>query len=155
MKEVLQGRALLSKQLQQVAFHHNEWCADVEAGIQVERILNPDFWAHVATKLKRGDIIRVIPQDMSWFAELLVAGSTKVAAHVIPLRIQDLTEKKSKIASDDDTGNALYFTKWRGPRALWCVLRRSDNAVLAEKLGSKDMAAQWISDFEKGIVAAA
>lgn len=60
--------------------------------ISVEDMLDPNYWGHVATTLKPGDIIWAIPKDRRYFAEFLVMGRGKLWTKVRLLRQNDFTK---------------------------------------------------------------
>lgn len=116
-----------------------------DTGTAYEDVLNPAFWAHTSRTLKRFDMIEVLPEDESYFAELLVV-------RVIPGGV--IVKERSKIVFDepvveDDLGDLQI--KWSGPLARWRVTRKSDNVILAEGkiVETREMAQQFVLDYRK------
>jgi len=116
----------------------------------IEDVMKPDYFGHVARSLGVGDRVEVLSEDGSWYAELIVraVGSVEVIMgqinHVV-LSKQDAAELTAK--------DSPYEIKWRGPNALFSVVRVSDGEVVRDKLPSKDAASLWLKNHEKAVAA--
>lgn len=104
--------------------------------------LNPEFWAHVASKLRQHDTIRIIPEDGSYFAELLVINADRAYAKVKLLRHIPLDEP----AADSVAALIDLFVKWDGPHNKFAVVRKSDGEKLKVGFVEKVEAQRWLDD---------
>lgn len=107
-------------------FKRNAWRAFPEEGTPYERVLRESYWAHRAKDFKVGDKIEVLPDEMHYYAELLVmaAGATwlKVAELCkIELRPADLAGTKPE-----------YNVAWRGPHRKFALVRVADGAIVKD-----------------------
>lgn len=124
--------------------------------------MNPAFWANVAPSIKPYDRMEVRCDDGAFFAELLVLHSDRTFAKVRMLTFLDLQakpeaagdsktkgkDKKDKTTTDEPVGEMdKYEYKFRGPQCKHSIIRKSDNAVMVEKLESKEAAIQWLTEF--------
>ncbi len=139
---------LMPSKFREASFANRQWCCTPEAGVSIEEILKPEYWAHVSAKMITGDTIRAIPEDMAFFLELLVIDTSKQWAKVKEIhRVLLTAEEASPIEEDID-----FEVKFRGARR-WSVVRKSNNAVEAENMASKADAFAWISEYAKKMAA--
>lgn len=123
---------------------YNNWSVNAEQGTTREDLKSPNFWAHVANKLRAGAEIRVLAEDGSFIARFLVIAADRTWARVHELSFIDLRAEAAPVdleAVVDD-----YEVKLRGPKR-WSVLRKSDRAVLQENLYTKEDADQWLKRY--------
>lgn len=129
---------ILKNRLTESEFSRVVWTAQPEAGTTLADMVQPEYWAHVAKFLKPGARIEVQPEDHTWFAELYVRSVKDQAAVVHVLRAVTFDEAPVQSAT-------AYTVKFCGA-AKWRVYRASDNAVMVEKLDTRELADQWIAD---------
>lgn len=132
---------ILKNRLTEAEFTRVVWTAAPEQGTTLADMVKPEYWAHVAKYLKPGFRIEVMPEDGAWFAELYVRAVKEQAAVVHVLRAVTFDE-----AQPTSEAHALYYAKFCGPAAKWRVYRTVDNAVMTEKLDTREQAEQWIAD---------
>lgn len=128
--------------LREAEYRRNVWDLTVEKAVGPKALLQPAFWSHVAGRLKPRDRIEVTAADGAWFAELMVRTASRLEAKVAMMRFVDL-EKADKAASELTEVEA-YEVTYRGPSAKWSVKRRSDAAVMVERLETKAEAEAWV-----------
>ena len=119
------------------------WLVTVPPDISFEQTHQPDFWAHVGAQLRPGARIEVMPEDMSWFGELMVLECDRLWAKVAPLRFVELA------GVNPDKGQSLaagYRVEYKGPTKKHCVLRTSDNTIVQEGIALKVDAEAWIRE---------
>jgi hypothetical protein len=124
----------------------NTWEAVPREGTPLENALRPEFWAHVARRLKPGSTILVYPADGAWYAELIVWDAGQNWARVSH-KIQPLQRPAFMPApgvSDD-------FEVRYHPSKAWQVVRRATNQVLKENFPNAADARNWIVDHQKAL----
>jgi hypothetical protein len=128
-------------------FENQDHVVTVEHGNTIDDVLRPEFWSHVAPKLRPYDEIRVRADDGTFYARVLVLSCGRNWAKVHQLEHHRLTSK------DVDMSQAAQFegydVKWRGPHCKWSVVRKADNVVVIEKLDSQAEATTWLADHLK------
>lgn len=126
----------------------------VEHGVTLDDIKHPNFYAHVAAFLRQGDEIKVLSDDNSMYAVVLVLKAERTSATVKVLQYNDLTNASDvvMIENKDLTMNDFEI-KWRGPAAKWSVVRKNDNAVIREGLASKEDAEKSCGEYLKVMAA--
>ena len=126
----------------------------VESGTTREQIVHPDFWGHVAARLRPYAKIEVRCDDGSFYAELLVLAAERTFAMVRVLHWHDLTT--ADVAKTQAASVAVqrfeehlkaYEVRWRGPHLMWSVIRKHDNAALREKEKTKQAAQTWLDEY--------
>lgn len=132
---------LAPKFFQPAEVMRNQWHVKPEYGTPPEALRDPSYWAHVSAQLRPGDVIYAMPDDKSYFSELLVIDAGKLFAKVCELRCVKLTASQVLNVKVPDG----YEIKFRGPRK-WSVLRGDD--VLKEDM-EKQQAEQWLTDHVK------
>lgn len=108
-----------------------------------EDLLNPDYWSHVAEKLRPWDKIEARADDGTWYAEFIVLETSRRWAKVCLLFSVALTTKDvslSQSAKDE------YSVEFKGPMRKWSVIRKSDSAMIHEGEQTKDGAYQWLAN---------
>lgn len=118
-------------------YHRSTYACMVEHGTAPGQLVEPAFWAHVASSLKPGDIIQVEPDSREWFAELYVLESGMNFARVALLSVSPLVDTNRPAVDESD---ADFSVDWKGPAKKWSVIRTADKAYVYEGLPSKDAA---------------
>lgn len=135
--------AVLDNRLQGAEFVKVDWCLSAEAGTTIEDILRPEYWAHVATKLRPDAKICVYTEDRAFYAELIVLQVSRVDARVAMILHKDLTDDLRAI----DMGNGAareYEVKWGSPASKYRVIRKSDKEVICSGLASIEAGWAWL-----------
>lgn len=125
--------------LKQAEYVRTPYRAEPEAGTAFETVLKPEYWSHVASKLRPGDKIEIMPEDMAWYAELLVVDCTALSARVAIL----LPPLDLDVSSEPTIAVDSHEVKWKGPQMKFVVIRKSDGAIVSRG-HSKAEAEQWI-----------
>lgn len=138
--------ATLAQNRLQLSEHYSvTYAASLPGDHTLEDAQKPEYWAHSAARLRQSDMIRLIPEDGSYFAELVVVAVGKGYAKVKLLRAVDLHE-----AVVEDAGTALLdapmFVKWFGPQVKFGVVRKSDNERIKEGFAEKGQAERWMAE---------
>lgn len=110
-----------------------------DPGTPFDAILEPAYWAHVASQFKPFSRIEVNAPDNSYFAELIVLDCDKMWAKVEVLRKVDFAEGATAIT--ESIGGLKVG--WGGPFHKFRVLRGAD--VLAKGFGNRVDAEAWIA----------
>lgn len=126
---------------------NNDWTVYPEKDTPLEAILEPGYWAHISAKLRPFDEIRVIAEDGSFYARLLVQDAGRLYAKVAKIEYVELNKVDVEQASGAIAG---YKIKWRGPHEKWSVLRGEDVLVSGK---TKDAANLWLVEHLKTIAA--
>jgi len=121
-------------------FIRSTWCIYLKVGQDRKDLLKPEFWSHVAARVKRNDHIEVLHDDGNYYAQLIVLSSDKVGVKVAFLNEVNLRELESTVVD-----HAEFYTKFRGPRR-WSIMRKSDNAMIEENIDTEGQANQRLRD---------
>ena len=123
-------------------YERTVWVCTVEEGVDDKDLLKPDYWAHVANRMRPFDRIEVRADDGSYFAELLVVSVDRNWAKVKGLQYVSLVDES---VGYEPGGSKDYLVKWRGPHRKWSVLRMSDNAILKDECQTQAEAQLWLN----------
>lgn len=135
---------LVPARLQRVGYTNIDREVTVEAGVTLEDVLQPEFWAHVAPSLRPYDELRVRTDDGIWYAHLLVLWVGRAAAKVIQLYHVQLS------TSDvDQSSDAGYTVAYKGPHKRYCVMRDKDNTYVKDGCQTKEEAFAWREQYLK------
>ena len=107
-------------------------CVTVEVGTKPEWLLDPQFWAHVANKVRPYDRIEARCDDGEFFAEYLVLQRGPQWLKVVPLSMHKLG---ADMANEDEP--TKHKVMWLGPKLKFCVIRKSDSARVQEGIEAK------------------
>lgn len=130
----------MMKPLKLIAAEHEVICYHHRPSPEVafDALLAPDYWSHVAFQLRPGYRIEVFAEDGSYWAMLIVRAAGKVDAVVAVL------DHKTLVAEADKTPDG-YDIKWRGPKAKFGILRRSDSALVQDGFALREDAENWLT----------
>ncbi len=117
-------------------------------GTPLEALREPMYWSHVAAQLRPTAIIEVIPDDMSYFAELLVISCGNNWATVEILRHVPFATAQSVIAEA-----SAYEVKWKGPHHKFAVIRKADNEAVQTGFARAEDGAQWLAEHKTALQA--
>ena len=81
--------------LSDASYKRRHYFWDVPSGSVVEQVLDPLFWTNVTGKLAAGVLIEVHPEDLAWWALLIVRGVGSREASVAVLQYVNLSSKVS------------------------------------------------------------
>lgn len=140
-------KKLPSSRFKLADYKRNEFRVSPEHGTTLEDIQKPEFWSHVAAHLAPFDTIEVIPEDGSFYAELLVITSGKQFATLKLLRHVELDGNSAKAAKDDTPAlHPDYRVEWAGVGEKHRVVR-ADGEVMEKGFQKKTDAEAWLQDF--------
>jgi len=126
-----------------------EWDYLVPEGDEYEMLLEPSYWAHMASKgVKPWNRIEVRDEQGRFYAELLVTSVGRNFIQVSELWKKDI-ENVVPVESLEPAQyeiKHLAFGKYR-------ILRRSDGSVLKDNLDGKEAAQAYLRDHLKALAA--
>lgn len=136
--------ALHPMRLRAAEYERAVYVADIEFGIAPDAILDPGFWAHVASKLPPYTQIEARAEDGSWIAYLVVTGSDRTWARVAVDRVVKLTTKDVA-----ESQSIKHEVAWKGPVLKYAVIRTSDGAVIKNGFRERSEATQAMFEHER------
>jgi hypothetical protein len=138
---------LRESQIARIEQRRTTYHADVPAGVAYENLLKPEFWAHVAQKLRPGDFIFAEAEDGTFIAELYVRNAGHNWATVFEIMHHDFEE----LTSIGDETIPGFEIKWRGRVQKHVVVRLSDGQIMTQGLSLKQEAVAWLADYAKSL----
>lgn len=123
--------------------HHAgpEMMIEVGAETPVSDFLDPDFWTHVASKMVRHQIIRVVSRDGTWFARVYVRSVSKLSAIVSLIEHVNFSDVETGAMNTED-----FSIEWGGPKHQWRVMRAGHPEPYRKGFGSKGEAEAWLQN---------
>lgn len=121
---------------------HTNFDATVEAGVTLEDCKNPEFWMHVADKVRPSDKINVYAADQSFYAELLALSVNRVEVRVAVIHHVDL----SGATNGEGLGAELakYDITWAGPAHKFRIVHKSSADVVKDGFDNEAAARTWL-----------
>lgn len=135
---------LAPNRLQAGEHFRTRYTAVVDAEANLKTILEPEYWVHVARKLRVMDTIDILCDNETWFAELIV---TSVGTGFA--KVQLLREVKFKNVDGPEVLSSNFTVKWSGPKLKWAVIRNSDKERVKEGFAAKGDANRWAVDHDR------
>ena len=126
-------------------FNFTAWDAAPPEGTRLEDLTNPVFWEHVARRLRIGDEVRVVPDDCSFYARLLVTNA-------VGARVQMKLIEGVQLESVDGVGpqEGPYRIELKG-RLKWCVINTSTGAIEEKNIETQADAARAMGDLQRAL----
>lgn len=112
----------------------------VPDSVKADELTDPELWAHIVSKLRIGDEIRVVPDNFSYRAELIVTFTDSKRIRLKPISLVELEDVRP-VADLMDPKN--YRVVSRGQQG-WCVQRKSDGEFIKEQCATQTEADDWL-----------
>lgn len=141
---LMPGRFQLAEQVR------NVYCATAESGVTFKQMMQPDYWAHEARKLKPYDMIECRSDDGVFWGLAIVLESARNWAKLHPLQYVPLTTKDMAQTASEDM-EKKYRIEYKGPTLKHVVIRNSDNEIVHQGEDRKVAAQAWLADHIKTI----
>ena len=122
---------------------YQQFSCRVPNGITAEQLLDPDFWVFGVPKIQMGAEIRVIPEDFSYRAQLLVIFTDRSN---IRLKLINYVELENVNVVPSGPNAKQYSITMRGQQK-WCVQRMSDGEFIKELVPTKQEAITWLDKY--------
>lgn len=103
---------------------HSDWYATPEPGTPFERLLEPDYWALHAKKLRRLARVHVVDEAEGYVAELIVREQGSYHTSMSVLRKIQLPKLN---ASDGESLPTGYSVAFLGAEKLWAAQRTNQD----------------------------
>ncbi len=116
-------------------------------GTEFQDLLKTEYWTHVARQMRPFTVVKIVPEDLSYYAELLVTAVGPLSASMQVLR------EPLKITANQATGDNEFEIKWVSPTRKFGVVRKSDGSMLKDGFETKERADTWRRDHSKVMAA--
>jgi len=142
--------ALPEARMQLAEYKRNAFVVVVDETVSMEMLLEPEFWAHVSSKMKAFDRVEVQSEEGLFWAELLVVRAGSTWAKMMVLKHVPL--EASPVKEEDELPEGLEV-KFRGPQLRWSVIRSADKKVIKEQIPTKGEAYAAAREYHKLVAA--
>lgn len=123
-----------------------DWVVDAEERHTIEQVLDPMYWAHVAPKLAMYDRIEVRVDTGEWMLDLIVIQNGRNFARVHVAAKHDFVTSSASAAPMQSIKHKVEF---KGTHKKHCVIRIADSALLQEGFQTKELANEWLTNYER------
>lgn len=130
---------------------HNIWSVELENETPLTVVADPAFWAHVSQSLRRGDFIKIFPENLTWFAELIVTDCGNTWAKTQPLRMVEL---EAAIIPEILLENGRYKIDFAGKSEMYRITDNASKKILKSKFKTSLEAQNWLNDYQRSIAPA-
>jgi hypothetical protein len=117
------------------------------AGTPPEHLTDPSFWGLIAERLRPCDRVDVHDAGGNFYIELYVRSATpgRPVAGTKGTVVVSILRRVDFDPVEAPSRQAAYESRFSGPAQGWCVIRISDQKIIAENLVSRDAAEARIS----------
>ena len=141
--------AVHPNRLKGAEYAFNTWRLVVPSETTIEDLKRGAFYAHIAQQLKHGDLIQVMPDNRSYFVELLVIDSGAQFAKVTVIR----EVKLEALQAATSAAFPGYTVEYAGDHERWRVIRDSDRKPLKSNQATQADAFTWLTNHLKALAA--
>ncbi|CAJ0854104.1 hypothetical protein AMST5_00708 [freshwater sediment metagenome] len=134
-KRILANRVALAEMVRQ------QWFVTCPDHMTPDDVLQPEFWAHVASRFRPYDEVTVGNDACAWRLHLCVADVWSAGVRMIELSRAELAGALEKSTEE---ANGLKI-QWRGPNARWSVLDAAGQVLQSGFAKKEDALAQTIN----------
>jgi hypothetical protein len=120
------------------------YCATIPALVEIDDLVSPEFWAHIASKLRPWDRIEAIAENGSYFAELLVLSATATDAQVVILN-----KRKIDFVQKGEADLLRDYEVSHTPATNWRVVRKTDRRTMKDGLSNRHDAVNWVATHKR------
>lgn len=124
---------------------YREFDVIVPVGVMPEDLENPVLYQNVANRITQYNEIRVIAEDGSYMARLLVMFVTGSDVKTKILECYEFAELD--YVNDQESE---YFVQVRGSKG-WCVIKRADGTRVIENISDRVTAERELQDYLKAL----
>jgi len=128
--------------IEQASYECNTWQVKPEINAKPKDLLDPNYWAHVAGRMRAGDRVEAVPDDRHYYAEYFVLAASKNWAKLVLMREVTLIKDNDKTVSEGFTVEFAGNHKWRV---------REGSSVISKGHDDKDAASKWLAEHMKDI----
>ena len=137
---------LMPDRFGEAEFKRHDWVVDVPVGVSVEQLLDPAFWAHVASQMDPFDHIEARAEDGSWIAYLVVRICERNYAKVSIDRVLEFSDQVAEAPV-----STKHKIEWKGPHHKYVVIRLADSQAVQSGFKSRYDAETWMRQHERGM----
>ena len=115
-------------------------------GDTLKDAVEQDYWVHIAQKLTVLDRIEIVPDDGSFYAELMVRSlqfGMVVTGVINDVRFDEYSEDRPEAQQN-------YRVEFKGPHEKYCVFQQDQ--LLISKLETQGVADRWLANHRKAQV---
>lgn len=138
------GRVLAQDRHVEVSYARNNWNVNLSLQNDITDVERPDFWKHVAHKMKSGDLITLTVDDHSFVGEAYVR-SVNPEVKIQILRLH-------KLGAIVETGDTFEIF-WNIGSKSHDVRRRATKQTIKGGFGTREAAAEWLEAHIKQMAA--
>lgn len=125
----------------------NAWVVNAEEGTTIEDVLQPGYWAHIASRLRPYDHIEVRLETGEWVAQLMV-----ISQGLNWAKVHMLNQFMLNANAEPPPASQKYEVKWGGPQHKWRVVRLADSEVISKGHDSAMEGQLWLQNYERATV---
>lgn len=138
----------------QAEMKRNVWRIFPKQGTTLDDVRRDDYFNNVFGRLTPFDLVEVLPEDSSYYAELLI---TSTAGNPVGGgKVRTVVKTHIDLSAEEmgnETAAASYQIAWKGPHGGWTVTRLADSAKVFEKGQSKGEAQRWLTEHLRAFAA--
>jgi hypothetical protein len=114
--------------------------ATVPAGVTWEQVLAPAYWTSVSDKIRAGDNIEVVPDNLAFYGRAIVTSAFGTRIEVQPLEHIVL----DAVAPMDLAERSGFRVEDRGLTEKFCIVRLADGQTMATGIETAALAHQQV-----------
>jgi hypothetical protein len=137
-------KAIMPTDLQLSGFHSQTWEVKPDGIVDIDDFLSAEMFKNVSKNLSVYDIIRILPCNEAFYAEVMVSSITKTSLGVkIPtlVLLRKIELREAPVAANEpEDSESPYEIRWHGPKGKHAIVRKSDKMVIETGISSKSEA---------------
>jgi hypothetical protein len=145
--------SLPSSAIEQAQYRRQLWLALIPAGHGEKDILQPEYYAHFAKKLRPRDRIEMMTDDGNFLYDLMVTAASDNHAQVIVLRRYDLTQCRRITEEMREAGLNQFTVAWHGPGVKYGITRVSNGNRVKDGFAEKSEAENYLKGHVAELIA--
>lgn len=149
---------LLVSDLKQERYENNQFVVVLPEGMGMPEVLKPGFWKNCCLKMKLLDTIKVVPNDGTWMAELMVRSVSRTEAVMGVINYVDFSKQVIPGAVSVSASEDLQVI-YTGLKRKWAIfkmresqdvngqpVKKKDGEPLKDSFDTKEQAQAYLND---------
>lgn len=139
-------RNLLPTRIQSTQYERTEWLHEPQPGVTLDQVMDPNYWSHLAGRLKVRDRIEVLAADRSYDVDLRVI-AIDPRGHWVQVALRGISEDVPRVvAAPGPSADPQGYVIDNDPVQGWRILQGRD--LIAKGFGTEELAKEALANLK-------
>lgn len=137
---------MLPVRIQSTQYERTEWLHEPQLGVTLDQVMDPNYWSHLAGRLKVRDRIEVLAADRSYDIDLRVI-AIDPRGHWVQVALRGISEDVPRVvATPGPSADPQGYVIDNDPVQGWRILQGRD--LIAKGFGTEELAKEALANLK-------